>query len=91
MLKSEPSASKLGEGTDLPNNHNDEIQHVPAVPHVCILVHHQTISNNLQEGLYCENDQEGIFNCFLQTHKRKKLRAVNEHGNTYTHSRILFL
>lgn len=52
----------------LPNDDNDEIQHVPAVPHVRVLVHHQTVGNNLQKGLDCENDEEGILNCFLGTH-----------------------
>lgn len=55
------------EQQDLPNDDNDEIQHVPTVPHVRVLVHHQTISNDLQERLDGENDEEGILNCFLQT------------------------
>lgn len=32
---------------DLPNDDNDEIQHVPTVSHIGILVHHQTIRDNL--------------------------------------------
>lgn len=56
-------------GSDLPYDDNDEIQHVPTVSHVRVLVHHQTVSDNLQKGLDCENDEEGILNFFLQTHK----------------------
>jgi len=67
------SRAKLSELEDLPYNHDDEIQHVPAVSHIRILVHHQTISDNLQKGLDCENDEEGIFNCFLKTHKMKTM------------------
>lgn len=55
---------------DLPYDDNDEIQHVPTVSHVSVLVHHQTISDNLQKGLNCENDEEGILDCFLQTHRK---------------------
>lgn len=67
------------EPEDLPYDDNDEIQHVPTVSHICVLVHHQTISDNLQKGLNCENDEEGILNCFLQTHRegRKEQRIFN--------------
>lgn len=64
MLKCSKS-NQIKELEDLPNNDNDKIQHVPTVPHIRILVHHQTISYNLQEGLNCKNNEEGIFNCFL--------------------------
>lgn len=55
----------MREPEDLPDDDNDEIQHVPTVSHVRILVHHQTICDNLQKGFNCENDEEGILNCFL--------------------------
>ena len=61
---------------DSPYDDNDEIQHVPTVSHVRILVHHQTISDNLQKGLNCENDEEGILNCFLQTHREKRTKHL---------------
>lgn len=57
---------------NLPNDNNDEIQHVPTVSHVRVLVHHQTVSDNLQKGLDCENNEEGILNCFLETDTHKK-------------------
>lgn len=56
---------------NLPDNHNDEIKHVPTVSHVSVLVHHQTISDDLQKGLDCENNEEGILNCFLQIKKKE--------------------
>ena len=62
---------------DLPNDDNDKIQHVPTVSHVRVLVHHQTISDNLQKGLNCENDEEGILDCFLQTHKKRGRQIFN--------------
>ena len=61
---------EITELEDLPYDDNDEIQHVPTVSHVRILVHHQAVSNNLQKGLNCENDEEGILNGFLQTQKK---------------------
>lgn len=60
----------------LPNDDNDEIQHVPTVPHVRVLVHHQTVGNNLQKGLDCENDEEGILNCFLGTDRKKMEQSL---------------
>lgn len=51
---------------NLPNYNNDEIQHVPTVSHIGVLMHHQTVSNNLQKGLNCENYEEGILDCFLR-------------------------
>lgn len=59
-----------------PDDDNDEIQHVPTVPHVCVLVHHQTVGNNLQKGLDCENDEEGILNCFLWKIQRMLLELL---------------
>lgn len=50
---------------DLPNNDDDKIQHIPAVSHIGVLVHHQSISDDLEEGFNRENDQEGIFYRFL--------------------------
>lgn len=57
-----------------PHNDNDKVQHVPAVSDVGVLVHHQTVGNNLQKCLYCENDEEGILYCLLHrgTETRKK-------------------
>lgn len=49
-----------------PDDDDDKVQHVPAVSHVGVLVHDQAVGDNLQKCLYCENNQEGIFNCFLQ-------------------------
>lgn len=49
----------------LPHDYNDKVQHVPAVSDVRVLVHYKSISYNLQKGLYCKNDEEGIFYCFL--------------------------
>lgn len=48
-----------------PNDDDDKIQQVPAVSDVRVLVHDQTIGNDLQKCLYSENNQEGIFHCFL--------------------------
>lgn len=48
-----------------PDDDDDKVQHVPAVSHVGVLVHDQAVGNDLQKCLYCENDQEGIFDCFL--------------------------
>lgn len=50
---------------NLPNDNNDKIQHVPSVSHVRILVHHQAVGNDLQEGLNGKNDEERILYCFL--------------------------
>lgn len=49
-----------------PHYDNDKVQHIPAVSDVGVLVHDQAIGNNLQKCLYSENDQEGIFYCFLR-------------------------
>lgn len=38
-------------------------------------MHHQTISDNLQKGLDCENNEEGILNCFLETHTKKRAQS----------------
>lgn len=48
-----------------PNDDDDKIQQVPAVSDVRVLVHDQTVGDDLQKCLYSENDQEGIFHCFL--------------------------
>lgn len=48
-----------------PHYDDDKVQHVPAVSDVGVLVHDQAVGNNLQKCLYRENDQEGIFHCFL--------------------------
>lgn len=63
---------------NLPNNNNDEIEHVPTVSHVGVLVHHQTVSDDLQKGLDCENNEEGILNCFLEVQKKKR-EKTNRH------------
>lgn len=70
--------NKGGKLADLPYDDNDEIQHVPPIPHVRVLMHHQTIRDDLQKGLDCENDEEGILNCFLQAHTGKKNRNAHE-------------
>lgn len=51
--------------TDLPHYDYNEIQHVPAVPNVGVLVHYQSVGYDLQKGLNSKNDQEGIFYCLL--------------------------
>lgn len=61
---------------DSPDDDDDEIQHVPTVSHIRVLVHHQTVSDNLQKGLDRENDEEGILNCFLQTPRKKTNKAL---------------
>lgn len=58
-------SNKAVQWKHLPYHNNDEIQQVPAISHVRILVHHQTVSDDFQKGLNCENDEEGILNCFL--------------------------
>lgn len=68
------------EPLNLPNNNNDEIKHVPTISHVGVLVHHQTVSDDLQKGLDCENNEEGILNCFLEMHKKKR-ENTNRHIN----------
>lgn len=50
---------------DLPHYDYNEIQHVPAVSNVGVLVHYQSIGYDLQKGLDSKNDQEGIFYCLL--------------------------
>lgn len=61
---------------DSPNDYDDKIQQVPAVSDVRVLVHDQTVGNDLQKCLYRENDQEGIFHCFLRVGgERKKSRT----------------
>lgn len=57
---------------DSPDYDDDKVQHVPAVPDVGVLVHDQAVGNNLQKCLYCENNQEGIFYCFLQTDEEEQ-------------------
>lgn len=57
---------------DSPHYDDDKVQHVPAVSDVGVLVHDQAIGNNLQKCLYSENDQEGIFYCFLYGGKDRK-------------------
>ena len=59
-------------GLDSPHDDDDKVQHVPAVADVGVLVHDQTIGNDLQEGLYCEDDEEGILHCFLHTHRERR-------------------
>lgn len=48
-----------------PDNDDDKIQHIPPVSHIGVLVHHQSVSDDLEEGFNRENDQEGIFYRFL--------------------------
>lgn len=50
---------------NVPYDNNDEIQHVPSVSDIRVLMHHQAVRYDLQEGFDRENDKEGIFNCFL--------------------------
>lgn len=54
-----------------PHYDDDKVQHVPAVSDVGVLVHDQAVGNNLQKCLYSENDQEGIFYCFLCREREK--------------------
>lgn len=54
-----------------PHYDDDKVQHVPAVSDVGVLVHDQAVGNNLQKCFYCENDQEGIFYCFLYREREK--------------------
>lgn len=63
-----------------PNNDNNKIQQVPAVSDVRVLVHDQTVGNDLQKCLYRENDQEGIFHRFLWggEEKKKSMRQVRK-------------
>ncbi len=49
----------------LPYNDDDKIQHIPAVSHIGVLVHHKSVSYDLEEGFNRENDQEGILYRFL--------------------------
>lgn len=72
MLKQDSLEIRELELVNLPNNNNDEIKHVPTISHVGVLVHHQTVSDDLQKGLDCKNNEEGILNCFLEMHKKKK-------------------
>lgn len=55
-----------------PHYDDDKVQHVPAIPDVGVLVHDQAVSNNLHKCLYRENDQEGIFYCFLYREKGRE-------------------
>lgn len=57
---------------DLPYNDDDEVQQVPAVSDVGVLVHDQAIGDDLQKRLNSENDEEGIFYCFLHRAKRER-------------------
>lgn len=50
----------------LPHNNDDEIKQVPAVADVGAGVHHQTVSQDLQEGFYGEDDEEHVFHLFLK-------------------------
>lgn len=61
-----------------PHDDDDKVQHVPAVSDVGVLVHDQTIGNDLQKCLYCENDQEGIFYFFL--HRVKGCSKIQKEG-----------
>lgn len=54
-----------------PHYDDDKVQHVPAISDIGVLVHDQAVGNNLQKCLYSENDQEGIFNCFLWGGQKK--------------------
>lgn len=65
-----------------PHNDNDKVQHVPAVSDVGVLVHHQTVGNNLQKCLYCENDEEGILYCLLHrgNGNKEENRCKEERG-----------
>ena len=56
-------------GLDSPHDDADKVQHVPAVADVGVLVHDQTIGNDLKERLYREDDEEGILHCLLHTHR----------------------
>lgn len=67
---------KIAKLCDLPYDDNDKIQHVPTVSHVRILVHHQTVSDNLQKGFNRENDEEGILNRFLQIPRNERRREI---------------
>lgn len=58
----------------LPNNDDDEVQQVPAVANVGAGVHHQTVGQDLQEGLYGEDYEEDVLHLFLK-HRTKSVRT----------------
>lgn len=50
----------------LPDDDDDEVEQVPAVADVGAGMHHQTVGQDLQEGLDGEDDEEDIFHLFLE-------------------------
>lgn len=74
-----------------PHYDDDKVQHVPAVPDVGVLVHDQAVSNNLHKCLYRENDQEGIFYCFLHRGKGRENTRRGEGGEKKSESLLVCL
>lgn len=67
-----------------PDDDDHKVQHVPAVSHVGVLMHDQAVGNNLQKCLDCENNQEGIFDCFLhggEKEEEKRSRGRKGEGS----------
>lgn len=67
--KSDRSIGPLARASS-PNDDDDEVQQVPAVPDVGAGVHHQTVGQDLQEGLHREDDEEDVLHLFLQQTKK---------------------
>jgi len=49
-----------------PDDDDDEVQQVPAVADVGAGVHHQTVGQDLEEGLDGEDDEEDVLHLFLR-------------------------
>lgn len=56
----------VGSCAFLPDDDNDEVKQVPAVADVGAGVHHQAVSQDLQEGFHGEDDEEHVLHLFLE-------------------------
>lgn len=59
-----------GSGVFSPDDDDDKVEEVPSVADVGTGMHHKTVGQNLQEGLYGEDDEEDVLHLFLKDTKR---------------------
>ncbi len=63
-----------------PDDDDDEVEQIPAVTDVGAGVHHQTVGQDLQEGLHSEDDEEDVLHLFLK-HKHNMFLYDGISGN----------
>jgi len=49
----------------LPDNHNGKVENVPSIAEVRVRMHCESISDDFEDALECENNHKYIFDVFL--------------------------